>query len=297
MEERTFRIEFFQIGLDPEAEADELDLAGNLAAVAASGGRCGPVFRVRGSNFEMRQVYLAHGGYFGVLGKIRTRNLPHAAKAGGRERELNLDDDEGLIEKSHFFIRPQDGVIALQRNRLACSFAHATGYLTQLCGGDVTLLPIMQADAMGRLAASEAPVREIQINVARPSGVALEQAVGINGPSWDATVIRLMAQTGAFRLKFTLAGNGYADDRGRHLHSRLTTPIGRLMRNLTVKRARVILEPDGEEPGMIDLLQDRITAEVTVTSTGKYPDSDEMWNQIRQAWNDHRGEIRQVLGD
>ncbi|WP_018649538.1 MULTISPECIES: hypothetical protein [unclassified Thioalkalivibrio] len=54
--------------------------------------------------FEVRNFFSQNGKQYGEFAKFRVQDIPKAGEVGGAERSLDLAEQEGLIEKTSFFM-------------------------------------------------------------------------------------------------------------------------------------------------------------------------------------------------
>jgi hypothetical protein len=291
MEGRGYTLDFYRVDCrtDKGKPLDFGEQLGKLLNSTHSSAR-----DLSGVTYELRDLHQQGHYIAGVVARFRTRDLPHAAQPKGRERELDLTDEEGLIEKCHLLYVPSDQVLVHQRNRMAAGPGTTGRYFTSLLGHTTVFHPILQPEPMKRLLHHGSQIREVDIAVARPSGSILDRPSG--GPSWDRHILATMRETGAYKLRTVIKSNGRTAGKARFLQQDVLDPIARLFGSLTVQRARVKYEPDEDDPGFVDLLKDRVSAQVTVESNGRYPNSISMWRAAAKAWAAERSDIRQVVG-
>ena len=248
-----------------------------------------------GNDFEVRSLYENRHGFRGVFAKVRKNDLPHAGAAGGGERELNLADDEGLLEKSHFFFAKRAQVLALQQNQLVGGATRFASYMGDAFSETVSFDPVLQREALRRLLSGNPNIRFFDVAIARPSTLILATRERLRH-GWNRSMMEVMRNTGAYTLKMRVSGNGRAVGDDRFVGGDILQSIRELMNVAEVKRARVGIEVPGEEPGEVDLINDRIQASIEVEAVGRYPNSQGMWNELERAWLGNRDEILEVLG-
>ncbi len=84
------------------------------------------------------------------LNKIRLIDLPKAGKLHGqRERDLSLEQDEGLIEKCYLALNRSSGRLAIQQNGSVCRMSAIPRILTFLAEADIkSIVPITDKNAL-----------------------------------------------------------------------------------------------------------------------------------------------------
>lgn len=248
-----------------------------------------------GTPFEIRHIADQKTTIWGVFARIRNHDLPHAGRRGGGERELDLSDDEGLLEKAHFVLSKKTEVMALQLNTLVGYHSKLAAYLTNLASETISLNPILQPDAARRLISRNVRIREFDIAVARPNVATLEEPSRLRH-LWNRTIIEVMAGTGAYRMRMVIGADGHANNDGRFITGRFLQSIGELSRSAEVRRARVKFEGGDEDSGTVDLLADQLAADIQVEANGRYPHSFGMWTELDHALRRNSNEIAEVLG-
>ncbi len=253
--------------------------------------------KIMTSTFEIRDLFETSEGFTGVFAKVRTDDLPHAGSAGGAERELDLVDGEGLLEKLHFFFAKTYQILAVQQNPSVGGSGRLGSYLTQAFKETISFNPILQKDAARRLLLGDVKVKSYDVSIARPSSMVLDEIERLD-EGWNKSMMEIMNSTGAYTLKMVVKGDGHSRTDKRFLGAGLLRSFANLSELTHVKRARVVVQGAGEndQPGEVDLIQDRIQDEVKVEKRGRYPNSEGMWNELQRVWGANRQEIIEVLG-
>lgn len=293
IEVRDYQVDFFKAySIDDDTPRQLMRFLQNVIAAGRS-----PEYKHGIYPLELRDLGETRRAIHGVVGKFRNRQLPHAAAPGEAERELDLADDEGLLEKNHFVYIKQGGYLIYQRNHYGVGASALSGLVTEALGETVIFVPLIEPDAMRRLIQDGAlRTRKFEVSVAKP-GEALLQDMADNGRNWDGALMRALRDTGASKIDVCLSADGRATDRRRFLNDAIFAPLQRLLDNTPVKKARVYTEAQDGEVDRIDLLSDRISDTIQVHSDGKYPNSEVMWQELQHAWNRQRALILEVAGD
>ena len=87
----------------------------------------------------------------GVFLKAKADEIPPLASRSGRLEDITLNDDQGLAGLTHFYYRPTNRILLLQRNMRGVRGASFEKYFRQMTGFDVELQVVLQANAMRRL--------------------------------------------------------------------------------------------------------------------------------------------------
>ena len=248
--------------------------------------------------YEVRQLKERHDFVCGVVSKLRLRDIPHAAQAGAPDHALDLDDDEGLIEKAHFSLRVDSGVMVLQRNRTAVGALHFAVMLSRLTGWHVSLTPIATQNAMQRLQSQKNTIRKVELRIARPNGDASITPAISDNPRWNDAVVNALSDSGGYAINVTITGKPRAVGQNRFLGAKVLSGIKSLLhdQDSSVERARVSYDDeDSDDPGYVDLLLDRIIEKTEVEADDHYPNASEMWRAQRDAYTHRLSEIKDVL--
>lgn len=129
-ETKHYRIDFFTGHVTADENQGRLaDVLDALIARAAC-----PAWKRGGYAYELRDLLLTGQVYRGVLAKLRSDQLPHAGQLGGVERELDLAEEEGLIEKNFFLYYSSRNLLVYQRNGNASRSQRFAEYLTDFWG-------------------------------------------------------------------------------------------------------------------------------------------------------------------
>jgi hypothetical protein len=286
---RSYTVDLFEVQCGPENERVA------LAVVLAALPQKSPVeVSVHGRSYEMREFTKSHGNYTGWIAKLRMDDLPHAGALGGKERELDLKAEEGLLEKTHFMLIPSHEVLLLQRNRVAGGLKALTELLSNQSGATVVAHPIIQAEAIERLLDGNASLRRVEVEVARPKNPDLLKAESVSG--WTKHVLETLAETGGYKVRLQIKADARTDT--PLLHRDLLKSLKSLRKAVDVTHARAtVVEAGDEEPiGTVDLLQDRLAGTAEVDVVDRYPNSIGMWKELARIWHSHKPLVEKVLG-
>lgn len=282
---RTFTIEFVSPGLkkDSNVKVDEV-----LSTIKTGSARS---FEQGSFTFELRDIETnSKGDWRGVLAKFRTVDIPHAALIGGKERDLGLAEDEGLIEKNYFLYNAQLRVFAFQRNGHGGTPRSLARCLSDVANETITLNPVIQSQAMKRLMSDDVEPISLALSIARPTNPDM-----FPKDNWTKDLLALMNESGASRMHVRVS----ADRRSKaHAdHSLADTIKGTVLGILDfAKVAKVKVVEDGEV-SVIDLITDRLISEQEVDIRGRYPVGSSMYGALHSAILEQTAEIKAVLGE
>lgn len=297
MPQTTFTIDFHQAHLS--ADGGESHLIDRIAHHAGDGEVC-PVLSVRGSDYELKNLELTPSRNLlkGVFAKFRHDALPHAGVPNGAERELELNEGEGLIEKNHFVLHRRWNVLVWQRNGHAARIERFGDYLSDMLGDTVTFNPVLQPNAIQKLLRADLSVRKVQLKVARPTNLDLFPRP--NDGALSSHVAQLMANTNAMNIELNLRGDGRSSNHQRRfLSDRLKGAVHELFGSLPVEKAKVQLEDENGVQDVVDLIAQRISSKqiVEMDDDGRYPELRSMFVALAAAWDEQRDSLQGVFGN
>lgn len=287
--ERSFRVNFYQgrVGADGHG-----GLVSHVLKELAGKKRC-PVF-ARGDLYEIRDLRMFKDGasFSGVFARLRTTEIPHIGTPAGAEREIDLAEEEGLLEKNHFLYSRKNELLTYQSNRNGCSVGKLGEYITDILGTTTIFAPVLHPEALRRIVRQDLPVTALEVSFARPTNTDLYPK-----DNWSKELLELMDSAEAARIFVRLSANNLGRNvRKRYLPKRLKKAMQELVDKVPVRVAKMTVEEDGETHP-IDLIADRIQGQVQVEMDGRYPVPDRMFTALRKVTDDHAGVFNEIFGD
>lgn len=250
-------------------------------------GRTATVKNIKNQLVELRDIQATNYGYKGVLGKHRKNNLPHAAIAGGAERELPLAENENLLEKTYFVYYSEYSLLIIQRNRFCVNWQVIGAYLSPN-NYITTLNPIIEPANLAWLANGNVQVKSAQITIARPRNPELLRDIEHD---FNNSIMAALNGTRSATMNLVFRGDARSDNpEERYLDNSFKRALRELQATLEVKKLNLVTEHQEtriEHP--IDLVSDRLSYYTAVEMNGRYPNALEMWGSLeaaRQAKND-----------
>lgn len=269
---KSYTVGFYTFGLANDFEGTIADLLQTWIDAGSA-----PVVARATSKFEVRRLQRVGNLFKGFIGKLRFDDLPHATRPGGNERELELEDDEGLIEKNFFLYFSQQGVFVYQHQANGATYTQFEQYLTETMGNTISLNPIIQPDAMRRLMRGEVKPRMVELTISKPAANFLGES------RLTREMVALMNSSEGMRMhmKFSLGP-------GRHgplqaLTNAFKSATAELMDHGIVTTAKFHVSEDGDTHP-IDLLADRIVGSATVNLVGRYPREADIFHALDESW-------------
>ncbi|ANJ66038.1 hypothetical protein A9404_00370 [Halothiobacillus diazotrophicus] len=283
-ESKTYKIGFYTFGTSNDFEGSITDYFQSWIDAGQA-----PTVESRSTKFELRRLSRRGNFIRGFIGKLRFDDLPHASRPGGQERELNLDDDEGLIEKNFFIYSITHNALIYQHQGYGSTYLQFGNYLTEAIGDTVSVNPIIQPDALRRLMRGNVEPKMVELSIAKPAANFLgESAI-------TREIVSLMNSSEGMQMymRFSLG-------RGRHtrlqrLSSGFKDTVAELMDHGVVSVARFHVSEDGDTHP-IDLLTDRITDSVVVELSGRYPAETDILHALIASWNENQEIVLESIG-
>lgn len=230
--------------------------------------------------------------FWGVFAKYRADDLPHAGSPGGDERELDLAEEEGLIEKNYFRYYRKNELLLFQRNRNASTSGQFARYLSGSSDGIVVFNPVLQPEPTRRLLRGEVLPRKLDLSISRPKNPAM-----YDRNVWARRVIGLLSESGGVRLRVSVTSDARSKVEQEHyLDAKIKRAMTAFVDSGDAKIARLIIEEEGlEHP--IDLIADRIVSWQDVEMNGRYPEMKSMQKALQRAVREHRASLQEIFGE
>lgn len=294
-EMKQVRVGFFHCSIDQE---DKILLSSIFEKLIAKGRSTLPAKDYgRDHQKQLRDLSFTNGCFYGTFAKLRYENIPTVASAGGQERDIPLQDEEGLMEKSYFLFHPQYQVLAFQQNRHCGTANQLAHYFTTLIPkslGDNPLVfnPILLPDAWDRLLDEGSIIQKLDLKVAAPKNRDYFPPV-----DFAETLLETMTANNGAYLAIDLSANLRSRDESENRLDRGI--IGKVRRLLgegesIVERARFTID-DGTEGRVIDLLEEHMKSTKMVEMFGRYPASIAIKRVLQEAYHEHEATIQHIF--
>ncbi len=288
---KTFTIEFhrFRAAQDSEIKFDDVLKQMSESGDGGSNGS-GPIWYEKEDAYELRHIQVGLAFISAEFSKIRLENLPTASSPGGIERDLDLADHEGLLEKNYLTYWPKDNVLAWQRNHFGSTTSRFARYLSDYFGETVSLDKLVTQTALKRLMSNDVRPVRVEVAFAKPTNKELYNP-------HDFEILKALGSHNGDTFSFTMAIDRPKQSK---LKKALNTDVKELLakladdENTSTAKVKVLDELDRED--LINLMSDRITSEQTVKMKGRYPDGGSMYAALRDAFTEKRDDIYGVIG-
>ena len=248
-----------------------------------------PAVTIGSYKYKIKNLVGSQGNLIqGVFAKFRHDDLPNIGGSDDTERPIELDDEEGLIEKNHFLYDCSREVLVFQQNGHGSTVGQFAEYITQ--AKDVTSVfnPIIQPDAMRRLLSGNTKPVQIELSVAAPENPALMKQT-----AFTKNLIKTMSESGARTINLKMSIGRTRND---YLKMDVVQGVAELFNHTPVKVARFKMEDSDGVNHLIDLVTDRIKASIIVDMQGRYPNSENIFSKLAEVRREHAASIVEVVG-
>lgn len=287
MPQRSYKIEFFQLNLVPNQDVSsirELFEALDDEEYDTSLDISGFTREVWGLVFDRFEDSVC-----GQFRKFRNTDIPEIGSLGEDAEQIELEDDEGLIEKNFFVYYEEHDLLAWHKNSHSSGVNQFVNFLGTTAGVRVTAGPILQSDAISRLMSGDVELKKIEITLPRPTNPRLYP-----DDDFGAGIMGMMTDADADSLKISMG----VDLRRADTEGKLTQRLKRTLRNLAnsgASTARAHVFEDGVEYP-IDLIADRVFSWQSVETNAYFPPNFTMYGIIDTAKAECQEELDGYFG-
>ena len=255
---KSFGVRFYQGYFHDQAEANTVH--GLLCTILnkQNDGESPPQIGDGPMKHELRELASSANGDViqGVLALVRD-DAPHIREADGGERPIELEDQEGILEKNYFLYYRKQQLLVWQVNGRASHISRFENYLASYAGTPVKFYDILQEGSFERL--RNGLIKSLKFRIAKR-----RNANAIDPHNWESDVFDLMGGIGGTVIEVKVSTRR----KGRGLIDKTSDVIHRMMNRDDVSSLQVRM--DGQrEP--IDLFADRISDRIEVQMVGHYP--------------------------
>lgn len=274
MHTRNITFELYQGGFD---EADGKTLFDALTHLAKN-----TTYQECGSgNYELTGLKPHPKVVRGAIRKFDHENIPHAGKLGGKERTLDLDRDEGLVNKSYFSYHKNENLFIWQRNTRNCWATTFAEMLSDVLGATVSLNPVINHQAIQQMMDGKTTIRSLELSFSGNPN-----AVETNSGDFSDHAMMMLAGANGYASRVVIRGNGHSKHSSdRFLDSKVATVMRKLVKQNDVKAAKIRLE-NMTHP--IDLVSDKVVSIQPVEMDGRYPIESSIQTALSNVHKDYR---------
>ena len=246
---------------------------------------------VRGFTREVYRLDKTQKTYWlGQFRKYRVDQLPAYARFGEDETEIQLEDDQGIIERNCFIFFPDRNVLIWQHDAHANHPERFADFLSTISGDKIEVAPILTKSALLRLMDSKTEALKFQISVARPTAPSM-----YNQNKFTDNLFSLMENSGADLFNLTGGVDLRSKDAG-FLNSRLLKRgLETLVSSGAAKTAKVLVVEEGKRE-WLDLITDRVKASRQVEADKKSIPFATMVDMLESVYEEKREVLDEILG-
>lgn len=287
-DQKNYNVDYFSGVFQSDAD-DELDVFRIFCELEGLDER--PFYNLGSYGYQLRSMEVAGNTVKGVLAKFRVADLPHAGGPAGEERELELEEQEGLIEKNHFLVKRDMAVVVFQRNGQAARIGKLGEYITQYTGATVVFNPILQPESIRRMLDDRLQPVSLELSYARPRNLELFPA-----DDWGNRFAHLAEAGGGARAHVKLTADRRSTDPEKNtLANGIKAGVASFVEARLASVARMTLT-DGYNDYPIDLIADRLVDSISVRMNGRYPVLNSMFSELDNSYHARREEIDEIFG-
>lgn len=280
------KIDFFQVEIPPnQATFDAM-----LNAIHALQGGARAYDLTSDSEAWLLQLNAYNRKLEGNFIRGRSNYLPKKGKAGQSTKRLDLDHDDDVCDESAFIFDPASHVLALQRNRYGLTRRGVEVYFSghQALAEEIKLTPLVKKATLARLARMTNP-KKLVMKLAMPQDASGHIRKGSSTNEAIKVMNKLYSPT--LNIEASVGRIGGALHHAKEFAKELLA-LGD-NDQVDIKSLQITGEID-EEPAFIDLIEDRIIAEVPVEQSERrtlpYPNRK---ISLRQAWAEQLSELKE----
>lgn len=251
------------------------------------------VNEIAGRSYELKALEKRNFGFIGSVAKYKNSDLPSAGVPGGEEREIDLEENEQLLEKTYFSFYEDYSLLILERRRVAVGDQKFAEYLS-FGGYTVALNPIIEAADLRRLMSSDVHVRVAELIIARPTNAVLFEGLEHD---FNNAIISSLGSTNSAKVNMTLRGDGHSKNpEKRYLDSSIKRALLELKDRFDLEKAQIELEDDAGIAHPLDLVTDRLVYDELIQFDGRKPLKYQMFDVLENARREKNAEIENYFG-
>lgn len=241
-----------------------------------------------------REIYdLCHrsnpDSYAGQIRKIRKADLPEVGQPGRDSKKLELDEDEGVVEKNFFVYYCDNSTLVIHRNENGNTGTHLAQLLSSSLGTPYFASPLIRPEDAELILNNKLTIKKFSVKIPRPTNPDLYPQDSIS-----ATTVELLNKSGADSLDLTFTVDSKLDSSSGRLTSALQTAISTLL-SLGATKAKLETDDNGLiHP--IDLIANRITSTQSTRTNAHFPPSETMYKLIDAARMEKKEEVDGYFG-
>ncbi|WP_300523254.1 hypothetical protein [Alcanivorax sp.] len=286
---RNYRIDFYQINIHPTDDVRNPWAGFNGIEIGLFADRAHHNGVTR-EIWRLRTDLPGPEHYFGQFRKFRNEDLPEVGSAGSAGRDIDLEDDEGIIEKNFFAFFRQHNILAWHMNGHGSTPNQFAKVLSEIWSCRVSIDPVVGSDALRRLMNGGTILTGLSLSIPRPTNpdIYLESEFGRD-------TLNLLNGSGGDSLKLAINVDARRGDSEGGLVNEWKAALRDLLR-IDVRNARATVNEGGFED-TINLIADRVQSTQQAETDSKFPSSRVMNDLIIAARNECNESITEYFGE
>jgi len=224
----------------------------------------------------------------GIFRKFRQDKFPEVGTPGSIGLPVSLKPGEALIESNFFIYYPDFNLLIWHVNGYGSLPTRFAEFLKNLSNTQVTVEPIIQADAVKELMKDSNQLKKIIATIARPTNPDL-----YDSNNQTQTIMQLMRNSNADRFNLTLAIDLRSNKKGTlsNLKSTLVDLV-----NYDAEKAVAVVEDEHGFVHPIDLIAQRLSDRRQITTDRGYALPESMFDLIDNVYTDNHGALNEYFG-
>jgi hypothetical protein len=218
----------------------------------------------------------------GEIGRVRMSNTPAIAGRDCTVKEIDLEDEEGITERTAFLFDSRRSVLAVHSRREAVSASRLCGYCDKFANNQVdtfVIEPILRADAQRRFD-SMITIKKVEVEYTREAAGAIQQ-VDQSTQGFLQGLRNLDGQT----LTVSVSSGRKKDNK---LSLENVTSFVRTAfagRNERVEKLTISGRNAGDEHLFVDLLEDRLRVKRAMEFRGRSASYEQRRTLLREIYD------------
>lgn len=235
-----------------------------------------PCLNYGDAHYQIRGLRKFHNGssFQGVFAKLRNTDMPHIGDPEGGEREIDMEKNEGVIEKNYFLYYKKHELLVYQSNLHGSTIDAFGKYFSNLVNHATIFSPIIKPDSISRLMKEGREPTRIEVKIAKPTNPDFYPS-----DDWTDRTLSLMNEMGGSTVNLTISAGGRGKSR-QWLMPSVKDFLYKAVASGHAKVAKISLS-GLEHP--IDLLADRILVIRSVKMNGRYPLETDIYSALLAA--------------
>lgn len=230
------------------------------------------------------------GNWIGQFRKYRIDQLPAYARYGEDETEIQLEEDQGIIERNCFMLFPVQNILVWQHDAHANHPERFADFLTTISSVKIEAAPILTKSALARLMSNKTETLKFHISVARPTAPSMYDA-----NMFTDNLFALMNNTGSDLFNLTGGVDLRSKDSGFLNGIFLKKGLETLVSCGAAKGAKVLVIEDGKRE-WLDLITDRVKASRQIEKDKKSIPFFTIIEMIQSVYDEKREVLDEIMG-